>query len=495
MSRFQLLFLSFAATFGSGWLFAPLFAAQMAGPAALLAWLLGGVMSVVIGLTIAEVVALHPKTGGLTHIAKLTHGKMLSIFVTVLYLLVFLILPAIEVRAVMQYASSYFSGIMQGDEFSLLGYGLSFVLLTLITLVNIYGLKTTAVLTEIVVFFKIITPVLICFTFLYVLVSSGTIDNTRLFAGSPSLAAIPWVGVFKAIATSGIIFSFNGFTQAALYAGEAKDPQKAVPFAILGSLLLSGSLYILIQYVFIMAIPQENLSQGWAQLAFPSDQGPFVGLAILLGLSWLLIVVYADAVISPLGTGFAYASAAPRLLHSLGENTPALEALLKPNRFGVASFPILFTLAAECLAFVLLPSLKMMIALLVAAFVLCYMVAPASLLVLRKTEPTVPRPFRVFAAPLVAYLSMFFSNIMVFSCGWVALRNLSVLAVALIGLLLFLQRGNKESSQLKGCLWFFVQLCAILVLTYLDHTQPLAFSSIFFSVAGISLVSLLLATH
>ncbi len=491
MTGTQLLFLSFAAIFGSGWLFAPLYAAQIAGPAALLAWLLGGVMSVIIGLTMAEVVALYPKTGGLTHISKITHGSMLSISITILNLLVFLILPAIEVRAVMQYSSSYVGGLMNGEDFTLLGYFLSFFLLMLITLVNLYGAKITARLTELVVFFKVMTPVLICISFFYALMKSGLIDNARLFEGSPSLSSVSWNAIFKAIATSGIIFSFNGFSQAALYAGEARNPQKTVPFAILGSLLLSSCLYILVQYVFLMAIPQQSLQEGWAHISFPGDQGPFVGLSALLGLTWILSLVYADAIISPLGTGFAYASAAPRLIYSLGESTPALKPLLKLNRFGVASFTILFTFVAECLAFLFLPSLKMMIAVLVAAFVLCYTVAPASLLVLRKREPNAHRPFCVSSPVLISYLSMLFSNLMVFSCGWVALRNLSILAAVLISFLVFLQRH--ASKQFLGCLWFLLQLLGILVLSYIDHLETLAFPTVLVSVAGISALSLYLA--
>ena len=42
-------------------------------------------------------------------------------------------------------------------------------------------------------------------------------------------------GVFAAIATGGIVFAFNGFKQACEMAGEAKNPQRALPFAIIGS--------------------------------------------------------------------------------------------------------------------------------------------------------------------------------------------------------------------------------------------------------------------
>src|SRR3954465_6889328 len=90
----NLLFISFAAIFGSGWLFAPFYAAQMAGPASLLAWGLGAVMSAVIGVTMAEVITLFPNTGGLNSVALITHGELLAFFVTVFNILVFIILPA-----------------------------------------------------------------------------------------------------------------------------------------------------------------------------------------------------------------------------------------------------------------------------------------------------------------------------------------------------------------------------------------------------------------
>lgn len=486
----HLLFISFAAIFGSGWLFAPLYAAQIAGPASLIAWVLGAVMSAVIGMTMAEVVVLFPRTGGLSQISSVTHGEFLSLCITVFNLLVFIILPAIEVRAVLQYLSSYFGiAVISENSVSMCSYVFAFFLLALITLVNLYGAKITATVTKAVVLFKVVTPILLCGSFLYTLGSNGSFDHSRL-----AISTIPWNEVLQAIATSGIIFSFNGFNQATLFAGEAKNPQKSVPFAILGSLMISGLLYCLIQYVFLMAVPKESFINGWDKLSFSGDEGPFAGIATLLGLGWLLTIIYADAVISPLGTAFSYASAAPRLFHVLFEASLEKGRFLKLNQYGISPAIIGITFLLEYLTFIFLPSLKAMIALLVAAFVLCYTVAPASLLTLRRIRPELHRPFRVYMAPLISLLSLFFSNLMVFSCGWMALRNLLSVSFGLLIGYLVCQLKNHEmrvvQKDLKGSVWFLFQLCSIGALSWYDHHFSLPFLRVFASIGGISLVAL-----
>ncbi len=498
LTRSNLLFLSFAAIFGSGWLFAPLYAAQIAGPASLVAWVLGAVISMLIGITMAEVMVLYPKTGGLAQIARLTHGDFLSLVLVVLNLLVFMILPAIEVRATLQYLSSYFTELESAThQISALGYSVAFLLLTLITGANLYGTRATVALAKFIVVLKVITPIFVCFSFFAVLSTRGQLDiSNRLGLGNAfSLGSVPWVPVFQAIATSGIIFSFNGFNQATIFAGEAKNPQKAIPFAIIGSLLLSGLLYLMIQSAFLLAVPKESLVNGWSQLSFPGDQGPFAGIATLLGLGWLLAMIYVDAVISPLGTAFAYASAAPRLIFGLAEGRPERERFFQLNRHGVSNISIGITLALECLAFAFLPSLKAMISLLVGAFVLCYTTAPASLLKLRKTHPEFPRPFRVYWAPVVSFASLMFSNLMVYSCGWAALRNLVGLSLALVAVCFL----NPElRRQFRGGAWFILQLWGIAGLSYAlgDLTGPGAaygFGTVALGVAFISGVALVLS--
>ena len=82
VSRLALLCISVGAMIGSGWLFGPLYAAQIAGPAAVLSWVLGGSLVIVIALSFAELSAMLPVTGGLARFPQFTHGAMVSYMMT-----------------------------------------------------------------------------------------------------------------------------------------------------------------------------------------------------------------------------------------------------------------------------------------------------------------------------------------------------------------------------------------------------------------------------
>ena len=478
MNTWHLLVISFAAIFGSGWLFSPLYAAQLAGPYSLLAWLIGAIVSAVIGITLAEVVVLVPQTGGLTQAAELTHGAYLGFILTLFNAVVYLLLPAIEVRAILQYAatSHQIFGDSAGD-LSAVGQLSAIALLAALTWVNVYGAQITLSLTGWMAGFKVLTPILLCGLFAWDLGISGFCNSARLVPDQPLDQAFR--PIMAAIATSGILFSYNGFNQATLFAGECAQPQRAIPRAILGSLGLAGLLYLLIQYTFIMALPADALSGGWRQLHFTHQAGPFAGLAQARGLSGLLVLIYLDALISPLGTAFSYASAAPRLLAGFFRNVDGSIRQISVNRHGVSVPLVVFTLVMETLVLILLPSLRAMIALLVAAFVLCYTAAPASLLELRRTHPQLPRVFRVAVAPLTCWMAVFFANLMVFSCGWVALRNLSILALSatLLWISPLMSRPAKSAGLQSGA-WFLGLLGSLCALSYWDQQHPLGIVSL-----------------
>ena len=59
-----LTFVAVGGIVGSGWLFGPLFAAQLAGPASIVAWIVGGAMILLAALPFAEVAAMLPVMGG-----------------------------------------------------------------------------------------------------------------------------------------------------------------------------------------------------------------------------------------------------------------------------------------------------------------------------------------------------------------------------------------------------------------------------------------------
>ena len=130
--------------------------------------------------------------------------------------------------------------------------------------------------------------------------------------------------LFAAIPSAGIVFAYLGFEQADQLAGEIKDPQKNLPRAILIAVTIGIVIYVMLQVVFIGAIPHNLISGplGWAGIPKTNEIaiGPFAGLAGVVGLGWLAILLRLDAFISPFGTGLIYQTSTSRVGYGLGRN-------------------------------------------------------------------------------------------------------------------------------------------------------------------------------
>src|SRR3990167_848443 len=107
----SMLMLSINGMIGSAWLFAPLYAAKIAGASAIFAWLIGGAATAMIALTFAELSVLLPVAGGTAQIPQLSHGMFTSFIVSWIAWLSALTMAPIEVQAVLQYASTYFTSL------------------------------------------------------------------------------------------------------------------------------------------------------------------------------------------------------------------------------------------------------------------------------------------------------------------------------------------------------------------------------------------------
>ena len=70
-------------------------------------------------------------------------------------------------------------------------------------------------------------------------------------------------GVFSAL-PYGIIFALEGFEQAIQVGGEAENPQRNIPRAVIGSMIIGTAIYLLLEVAFVGALNPANLVHGWA---------------------------------------------------------------------------------------------------------------------------------------------------------------------------------------------------------------------------------------
>ena len=260
-----LLFASVGSIIGSGWLFGALSASQQAGPAAIFSWAIGAVMILLIGLVYAELGTMFPLSGGVVRFPHMSFGSFASYTTGWITWLAAATVAPIEVEGALQYATKYAPLTVSktlADGTSVhtltgLGYAVAAAALALFVVINYVGVRWFARVNNVLVWWKLAIISLVVVAF-FVTAFHGA--NFTALGFKPE----GWHGVFTAIATSGIVFSYLGFRQGIELAGETDNPKRNVPIAVVGSVILTGIIYILLQTAFIGSLDPSILHKSAA---------------------------------------------------------------------------------------------------------------------------------------------------------------------------------------------------------------------------------------
>ncbi|WP_137119663.1 APC family permease [Segeticoccus rhizosphaerae] len=442
MSFTQLLLLGVSAQIGSGWLFAVLSAAGVAGPAAILAWIIASFLVGLIALAYAEIGSMLPRSGAIVRYTYLTHGSFAGWIIGWAYWLSAVTIPPIEAIAVITYLggkwpSMNFLTKQNGVDILAWPNGIVFgiLLMILFFILNYFGAKFLSESNRWVTIWKLVLPTLTFLGLFYILDSS----NFHAFGGFAPMGVAP---IFHAIASSGIIFSLLGFRQALDYGGEVRNPQRNVPLATFGSIVIPMVIYTLLQVAFIGAIrwASMGLSPGdWNLLETGSwADGPFfhaldsANLAALTALGTLLLI---DAAVSPLATGWVYLGTATRTGYGLAVHRNIPPMFQNNNKFGIPWIALIVSTVVGCVFFVPAPSWYQLVGFISAAAVLTYVMGGVGLPVMRKTAPELPRPFFLKAAGFWSPVGYLAAVLILYWAGFSTLAN--VFTATFIGLPLF----------------------------------------------------------
>src|SRR5699024_5593261 len=311
------------------------------------------------------------------------------------------------------------------------GFGVAVALLALFSVINVFGIRWFARLNNILVWWKLAILLLVVVVFL--LASSNGLNFADAAAGG--FLPVGWPGVFSSIATAGIVFSYLGFRQGVELAGETHNPQRNVPIAIIGSVVITAIIYVALQIAFIGALPTGALANGWAHIGtsfvngldnVAAAFGPLAALATVMGLSWLAVLLYVDAFISPADTGLIYTTVTARLSYAMGRNGNAPRSLAKVNDRGVPWVSLILTFVAGCIFMLPFPGWQKLVGFVTSATVLSFGSGPLALVAMRRQLPQQERPFRLPWAHVLAYLGFLSSNLIVYWSGWETVWKLMV---------------------------------------------------------------------
>lgn len=470
ITSYGLLLAGIGSIVGSGWLFGPLYAAQIAGPAAIVSWIIGGLLMMVIAFTFAELGTAFPVAGGMVQYAQYSHGPLVSFLTGWMVWISSVAVAPVETIAVIQYMGNYIPGLVtKADNVTVLtgmGIGVSAFILLLMCILNYYGARFFSRSNNVITAIKLIVPLVTVAILLSVDFHSQNFHAVQ----SGGFAPYGWQGILAALPMGGIIYSFIGSNTVLQLAGETKNPQRAIPLALIGSVIFCIVLYVLLQITFVGALDPASLSEGWGKLHYEGDNGPFAGLLTAVGLAWFVIVLYGDALISPFGTGYIYTAATARVTYGLSKIGFFPEGLQKLSLRGVPLRGIVLNYVVGLLLFLPFPGWQSMMGFIISCFIFSYIIGPIALIGLRKSQPEHVRPFRLPCANLFALSAFYVCNLLIFWTGWTIVSRMMI--ALLIGFLFFVLHCVRSKNSLwikqwRKSWWIVPYIIGMCVISYL----------------------------
>lgn len=401
LSRNDVLALAFGAMIGWGWVVLAGSWIKTAGTlGAILAFVLGGIMVLFVGLTYAELTSAMPKCGG-EHIFTLRAlGKNASFVCTWAIILGYVSVVAFEAVAFPTVLEYLVPGYVQGKMYTIAGYdvygtwvAVGVISSIIITIVNYFGVKTAA-------FFQGLVTLMIALVgisfFGGAVVHGNTANIVPLFKdGATGIMAV-------AVMTPFMYVGFDVIPQAA---EEINLPFKKIGQIIILSVVMAVGWYVMIIYGVSLAL-DGNAIESSKLVTADAMKAVFFNSSIA---SKVMIIAGIGGIITSWNSFFVGGS---RAIYSLAESKmiPEFLAKLHPKYKTPVNAVILIGVVSSLAPFL---GRKMMVWLVDAGgftIVFAYLLVAISFLVLRYKEPNMERPYKVKYGVLVGVIATVLSG-------------------------------------------------------------------------------------
>jgi APA family basic amino acid/polyamine antiporter len=423
-------------------------AAQNAGPAVILSFVLAGIASVFAALCYSEFASLVPMAGSAYTYAYATLGEFVAWIIgwdlvleyalsatTVAigwsgYVVSFLNDLGIHIPAHWQAARGTVVTLADGTTTTAILNLPAVLIIAIVTTLLVVGIKESASVNNVIVFIKLAVVLL----FIIMAAPHVNPDNWHPFI-PPNTGAREHFGFSGVVAGAAIVFfAYIGFDAVSTAAQEAKNPQRDMPIGIIGSLVVCTVLYIVVAAIATGVMPygQLDVPDPIARVADYAHLGVISSLIKMGAIAGLTSVILVQL----LGQS--------RVFYSMSRDglLPPFVRRIHP-RFRTPYITSIVSGVAVAIPAAILP-VRDAAKLVSIGTLLAFVLVSLGVLVLRIREPNLPRPFKTpfvwFVAPMgalsAAYL-MFYLDIET----WIRL----VVWLA-IGLAIFFLYGRKHSN-------------------------------------------------
>ena len=297
------------------------------------------------------------------------------------------VFPALEVkRAVLPIAAFHLGQHTLGPFALTRGHVLALAAIALQTAINVFGVKKGAILQNIATWAKF--GAIGIFIFVGLLFGRGSWDHYRhaIPAAQGSGSLLAGIGV----ALIAVFWAYDGWVYITLVAGEVKNPQRTLPRALIWGMTLVGTVYILINAVYLYALPMteiaahETVAQVAAVSMFSGRVAPWLSLMVAL---------------SCFGAMAPCLMSGARVYYAMAEDGVFFKSLARVHpRWRT---PVMSLVLQAIWASVLTLSGKYdeLFTYVMFMMVLSYVLTVVGLFVLRRTRPDIERPYRCTGYP------------------------------------------------------------------------------------------------
>jgi APA family basic amino acid/polyamine antiporter len=257
-----------------------------------------------------------------------------------------------------------------------------------------------------------------------------------------------WSGVLRGAGV--IFFAYIGFDAVSTSAQEAKNPQRDMPRGILGSLAVCTVLYVLVSAVMVGLVPYKAMLNQAAPLvvAIEAAAGRAAGTSWEGPMAVVQILVTVGALAGLSSVMVVMMLAQPRIFLSMSKDglLPAWAGRLHP-RFRTPHISTIVTGSVVAVAAGLTPigTLGNLVSI---GTLMAFVIVSLGIIVLRRTRPDLPRPFRMPLVPLLPILSALVSFLLMLSLPWSTWERLILWMV--IGIVVYFAYGHRHSRLAKG---------------------------------------------
>ncbi len=397
----QLSMFGVGATVGTGIFFVLSEAVPVAGPAVIVSFAVAGVVAGLTAICYAELASAVPVSGSSYSYAYATLGELVAMGVAACLLLEYGVSAAAVAVGWSQYLDELLDNVLgvrlpEALSASPEAGGVvnlpAVVLVALCCALLVRGTSESARANAVMVVVKVAVLVL------FVVVAVAGWDTGNLEPLSP-------FGLDGVTPAAGIIFfSYIGLDAVSTAGEEVEDPQRTMPRAILIALVTVTSLYVAVSVAAVAAQPQERF------------EGQEAGLAAILedvtGATWPGTVLAAGAVVSIFSITLVVLYGQTRILFAMGRDgmVPSFFSRVDPRTGTPVGGTVVVAVVVGLLAG-LLP-IDFLAEMTSIGTLVAFLVVSVGVMVLRRTEPDLPRGFRVPLYPLTPVLS-------VLGCLWI----------------------------------------------------------------------------